>query len=429
MDNTSRALWVTLTNLAALNNGSNPDKLGKSIGHQFLAYTPEQFTYDADGSLTQDGHWIYGWDGENRLASLTPSTSVGPQISLKFDYDSQGRRIRKQVWNGPNWTGTATNDLRFVYDGWNLVGILNSSFSLQTSFTWGLDLSGSTQGAGGIGGLLEINDPVNGVQFPANDGNGNVAALVKGADGTISAQYDYGPFGEVIRATGPMARANPFRFSTQYQDDETDLLMYAHRPYSASQGRFLSHDPLDELSFRTRYIASLKLKERLAVLGRKEDGNEFNFVQNEPVGHFDVLGLCPSGTCDKWTVTIILMRSVDIGVGFLDLRAKLTADKSCCINPHESYYRYLGGGLGVGYDNTLNYRIGSAKFTTDCIPWKAHNGFGRVTGAGVGIGVTYGLTYLAMPQGYVSVASPSYGFDLSIFTTVGRWWLESTPVE
>jgi len=28
-----------------------------------------------------------------------------------------------------------------------------------------------------------------------------------------------GPFGEVLRATGPMAKANPFRFSTKYQDD------------------------------------------------------------------------------------------------------------------------------------------------------------------------------------------------------------------
>jgi hypothetical protein len=33
--------------------------------------------------------------------------------------------------------------------------------------------------------------------------------------------YQYGPFGELLRATGPMAKANPFRFSTKYQDDET----------------------------------------------------------------------------------------------------------------------------------------------------------------------------------------------------------------
>jgi hypothetical protein len=33
-----------------------------------------------------------------------------------------------------------------------------------------------------------------------------------------------GPFGELLRATGPTARINPIRFSTKYQDDETDLL-------------------------------------------------------------------------------------------------------------------------------------------------------------------------------------------------------------
>ena len=55
-----------------------------------------------------------------------------------------------------------------------------------------------------------------------------------------------GPFGEVIRATGPMARANPFRFSTKYQDDETDLLYYGYRYCNASTGRWLSRDPAGE---------------------------------------------------------------------------------------------------------------------------------------------------------------------------------------
>ena len=40
---------------------------------------------------------------------------------------------------------------------------------------------------------------------------------------------DYGPFGEVIRSTGLMAKNNPFRFSTKYDDDESDLLYYGYR--------------------------------------------------------------------------------------------------------------------------------------------------------------------------------------------------------
>ena len=53
-----------------------------------------------------------------------------------------------------------------------------------------------------------------------------------------------GPFGEVLRATGPMATANPFRFSTKYQDDETGLLYYGYRYGSYSILRVLEPNPL-----------------------------------------------------------------------------------------------------------------------------------------------------------------------------------------
>jgi RHS repeat-associated protein len=39
-----------------------------------------------------------------------------------------------------------------------------------------------------------------------------------------------------------MAKANPFRFSTKYQDDETDLLYYGYRYYSPPTGRWLHRD-------------------------------------------------------------------------------------------------------------------------------------------------------------------------------------------
>jgi RHS repeat-associated protein len=116
------------------------------------------------------------------------------------------------------------------------------------SYVWGSDLSGSIQGAGGVGGLILIRDLPSAIGYCsiAYDGNGNVAGLVSMSGGTNRASYEYGPFGEVIRATGSMAKANPFRFSTKYQDDETDLLYYGYRYYSASNGRWLSRDPIDE---------------------------------------------------------------------------------------------------------------------------------------------------------------------------------------
>src|SRR5208283_4718650 len=193
---------------------------GQSVsGNVYVAKEPEIFSYDQDGNLLSDGRWNYVWDGENRLVQMTVNTSVGPQYQLTFTYDWQGRRIQKIVStnNGSGYIAQSTN--LFGYDGWNLIASGNTS--QFNTYVWGLDLSGSLNGAGGVGGLLEVS--YHGTQttnaFAAYDGNGNVMALVNAANGTISAEYDYGPFGEVIRATGPMAKANPFRFSTQYQDD------------------------------------------------------------------------------------------------------------------------------------------------------------------------------------------------------------------
>ncbi|HCL92873.1 MAG TPA: RHS repeat-associated core domain-containing protein [Verrucomicrobiota bacterium] len=112
-----------------------------------------------------------------------------------------------------------------------------------------LNQSTSRTVPGGVGGLLAITDARQGSHFCAYDGNGNVTALVKADGSGLTAQYEYGPFGEVLRATGPMAKANLFRFSTKYQDGETDLLYYGYRYYNASTGRWLSRDPIGDFAF------------------------------------------------------------------------------------------------------------------------------------------------------------------------------------
>ncbi len=204
-------------------------------GHEFIAQTPESFTYDADGNLTNDGRWTYTWDGENRLVSMT-SLSNGPAgslLKLDFGYDFAGRRVQKLVWTNQvgttNYVALYTN--RFVYDGWNLVAVLNPNSSLAASFMWGLDVSGTPWGAGGVGGLLAENMVGSGVQFVANDGMGNVAALVSAANGTKTAAYEYDPFGGELRVSGAMAKANPIRFSSKYTDDESDFNYYGARYY------------------------------------------------------------------------------------------------------------------------------------------------------------------------------------------------------
>ena len=231
VNNSASALWTNITVSG-----------GQSVtGSVYVAQEPEVFQYDADGNLTNDGRWAYIWDAENRLTGMTNNTGVGPRYQLTFAYDSKGRRIQKLV--ATNGVGIYTN--RFLYDGWNLVATLSPSSQLLSAYTWGSDLSGSQQGAGGVGGLLEVSFGTTNC-FPAYDGNGNVAALINAADGTVVANYDYAAFGEPIRMTGIMARNNPFRFSTKYADDESDLLYYGYRYYKPSTGTWPNRDPLGE---------------------------------------------------------------------------------------------------------------------------------------------------------------------------------------
>jgi RHS repeat-associated protein len=64
---------------------------------------------------------------------------------------------------------------------------------------------------------------------------------------------------------------NPFRFSTKYQDEETNLYYYGYRYYNASTGRWLGRDRL----------------------GERGGLNLFGFVDNDAVNWFDPLGMAP----------------------------------------------------------------------------------------------------------------------------------------
>ena len=137
-----------------------------------------------------------------------------------------------------------------MWDGWNLIAELDSQNASVRTYAWGLDLSGTEQDAGGIGGLVlawtKAGGPSGTVLQYCYDGNGNVAAALDDA-GVVRASYDYGPFGETLAAEGDLCDDNPMRFSTKYTDGETGLLYYGYRYYNASTGRWLSRDPIEEL--------------------------------------------------------------------------------------------------------------------------------------------------------------------------------------
>jgi RHS repeat-associated protein len=147
---------------------------------------------------------------------------------------------------GSTLVAQSTNDFAYDLGSWNLLAILTPDLTRLQSFVWGNDLSGTPDGAGGIGGLLSVRDHTTSTtHFVAYDGNGNVMGLVSGS-GTPTARYEYSPFGELLRRSGPAAALNPFRFSTKYYDEESRLSYYGYRYYSANLGRWINRDPIGE---------------------------------------------------------------------------------------------------------------------------------------------------------------------------------------
>jgi len=305
---------------------NDPDVVTSVTGQVFVAQTPEAFAYDDDGNLLSDGRFSYSWDSENRLLgaeTLSTLPSSVPRVKLEFAYDYMSRCVGKKVytWDGANWNGTSTNSM--IYDGWNLIReIRNQQSQITNSYVWGLDLSSSLQGAGGVGGLLAVAEGTN-VYVAAADGNGNVADYVNG-QGAVAAHYEFDAYGNLVVATGDHADDFAFLFSSKYLDREVSLYYYGYRYYSPSLGRWLARDPVGEKGFeklrdvkvkrveqnkgQNNLVGQLQAKVETSIWLKRiaekaRDGwNKFMlrdpalkpaylFVENRPVSEIDVLGL------------------------------------------------------------------------------------------------------------------------------------------
>ncbi|MCZ7593235.1 MAG: RHS repeat-associated core domain-containing protein [Kiritimatiellae bacterium] len=229
-----------------------------------------QPVYDSDGNMTYDGKWGYVWDAENRLVAALPVVTNQGSVRLRFAYDYMSRRVGKEVetWTGMEWSNVVT--IAFTYDGWNMVRETRSDESKPNYYVWGLDLSGTPQGAGGVGGLLarvrqeNIPHPL----YYASDANGNITDVLN-TNGTLAAHYEYDPFGNIVALSGDLAGINPFRFSSKYWDEEVGVYYYGYRFYSPEMARWINRDPIEERGGLNLYV----------------------LAQNTPANTIDPLGL------------------------------------------------------------------------------------------------------------------------------------------
>ena len=85
----------------------------------------------------------------------------------------------------------------------------------------------------------------------------------------VVARYLYGPFGNALSLSGPLAEANLYRFSSQEFHANSGLILYLRRAYAANLQRFINRDSIMELGGL----------------------NLYRFAQNSPLNRFDSWGL------------------------------------------------------------------------------------------------------------------------------------------
>ncbi len=275
-DQIGNRITATEGSNAAQNYTSNALNQYDSIDGQALSYDP-------DGNLLSDGQRTYTWDGErceqtsivdrskatcpkgqnaknesfdqNRLLSTTEASN---SATAQYEYDYLSRRVKKAEG------GDTTT---YLYEGWNPV-LQTKNGTEQTRYSWGMDLSGSMQGAGGVGGLLSVHKSTGLSGYPTYDGNGNVSEYLDTSGATI-AHYEYDAFGKTIVKTGTQTDNFEHRFSTKPIESESGLCYYGYRYYDPQTGRWPSRDPI----------------------GEKGGYNLYGMVRNSLANQLDVIGL------------------------------------------------------------------------------------------------------------------------------------------
>ncbi|MDR3468688.1 MAG: RHS repeat-associated core domain-containing protein [Xanthobacteraceae bacterium] len=201
-------------------------------------------TYDANGNLTFDGTFTYGYDAENRLISAS-----GAGNTASYSYDAQGRRKTKTV-NGTTTVLVQDPQGRAVmdYDG--------SSGAIQSWYAFGV-------GPNDVLNQVNVAGSTRATYIP--DVQGSIIASLDAASGTLT-RAGYLAYGESGTTAGT------FRYTGARIDAETNgLYDYRARVYSPALGRFLQADPIGSAGGINLYV----------------------YVGNDPLNWTDPFGLTP----------------------------------------------------------------------------------------------------------------------------------------
>ena len=217
--------------------------------NQYTAITREEGAsfapaYDSDGNQTKIqtsmGEWEVSYNALNQAARFIQGNR---RVECRYDY--LNRRIEKAVYEGE----ILMSKKRFIYHGYLQIAELDAAATesampvLRKTYLWDPLEPAATR----ILAMSLFDETGTWVEnlYYTHDLLKNTTALF-GIRAGRRALYEYGPYGNILRMEGNAAEDNPFRFSSEYADDELGLVYYNYRYYNPQNGRWISRDPIIE---------------------------------------------------------------------------------------------------------------------------------------------------------------------------------------
>jgi len=214
----------------AVGNRIDSNQNGTSFfnqGNQLFEDNTFRYFYDNNGNLVLKTHRVtgavttYEYDAENKLVRVVSNGTVAD-----YKYDGLGRRVEKQVTQGP-----VTNVTRYIYDNEDILLELDGSNNIVARYTHGP----------GIDEPLVMERGGQSFFYHA-DGLGSISEITD-ATGAVKRRYTYSSFGKIESQLDPNV-VQPYTFTARELDAEAGFYHYRIRSYDPSTGRFMQEDPI-----------------------------------------------------------------------------------------------------------------------------------------------------------------------------------------
>jgi len=236
----------------------------------------QAFTYDANGNLLSDGARVYTWDAENRLVGMTYPGQTGKATA--FAYDGLGRRTA--ITSTPTGGGSAVT-ISYVWCGVRICQARNASNTVTREHY--------------AEGELVPGSPAQ----PYYYGPDQFGSVRRAFESTSSAPaYSYGPYGNPLQAAAPVT---DFVYAGMFYNADSGLYLTQYRAYNPAIGRWLSRDPVGEMSAQNATFGVYGPRQggRWPTLRRpwsvSTATNLYGYVEGNPISYTDPGGTGPIG--------------------------------------------------------------------------------------------------------------------------------------